>query len=254
MSKKHKKKRRIRKGRLFIVIIGFLFIILLILTLCYFVIKLIAPNFMIQEQVDAIFQPKKIGTVVLDAGHGGYDEGSSSIEGYCEKDITLSITLKTGKLLENKNVKVVYTRKDDRALGNRQGTDLHGRVNISNAADADYFLSIHTNSSENFNDGAHGSEVWTMFINNANIAFANNINDELVKIKRNESRGVKDEANHPLTILMYNQVPAALVEVGFISDEEEKNYLMSKSGQNELADALSKGILKTLKQDKEKKD
>ena len=75
--------------------------------------------------------------VVLDAGHGGHDPGNLG-NGYLEKNIALNIVLKVGELLEsNKDIKVIYTRKDDTFI------DLFVRGEIANKANADLFVSVH---------------------------------------------------------------------------------------------------------------
>ena len=80
-------------------------------------------------------------TVVIDAGHGGNDPGAVGRRGK-EKNINLSVALKLGKLIEANctDTKVVYTRKKDTFV------PLHRRAEIANAAKADLFISIHTNS------------------------------------------------------------------------------------------------------------
>lgn len=243
--KKGKKKRRIKKSRLFIFLSGLFLMIFLFLYIIYHIISFFNPDI-----VDLV-KPKKdyIGSVVLDPGHGDYDDGGVSIDGYLEKDITLAVALKIGKILENENIEVFYTRDQDEVFweGN-QASDLFARVNIANETKADAFISIHTNSSENYNDGAIGSEIWLRYTDDKNITLANNINDEMSKISWNENRGLKDEANHPLTVLIYNELPSILVELGFLSDDSDKENLISNKGQDEMAKAIAAGIVKTIRE------
>ncbi|MGA1546968.1 MAG: N-acetylmuramoyl-L-alanine amidase family protein, partial [Flavobacteriaceae bacterium] len=99
--------------------------------LFYFLfILFISPNALLNAQ-------EKPFVVVLDAGHGGHDSGNRG-NGYFEKKIALTIALKIGKQLENnKDFKVIYTRKSDVFV------DLIERANIANRSDADLFISIH---------------------------------------------------------------------------------------------------------------
>jgi N-acetylmuramoyl-L-alanine amidase len=95
--------------------------------------------------------------VVLDAGHGGQDYGANrfyeDLGRLNEKDITLSVTLKLGKMLEkNKDYKVIYTRKID------EYPSLTDRTNLANRSKADLFISIHCNASRR--SEAYGSETF----------------------------------------------------------------------------------------------
>ena len=89
-------------------------------------------------------------TIVLDSGHGGYDTGCIANDGTYEKDITLAIALKTGALLSSYGYHVVYTRTSDEvSWSNNNKDDLATRVAIAQETDADYYISIHMNASEN---------------------------------------------------------------------------------------------------------
>ncbi|HCC57545.1 MAG TPA: N-acetylmuramoyl-L-alanine amidase, partial [Solibacterales bacterium] len=85
----------------------------------------------------------KINRVVIDAGHGGHDQGTSGPHGLLEKDLTLDVAQRLGKLIEQRlGSEVIYTRSDDTYIG------LHERTAIANRSKADLFLSIHANSSK----------------------------------------------------------------------------------------------------------
>ena len=85
--------------------------------------------------------------VVIDAGHGGKFPGAH-YGGVYEKDLTLKVALKLGKLIEDgmPGVKVVYTRKTDKELGKDLASDLQARADIANKAGGDLFISIHVNA------------------------------------------------------------------------------------------------------------
>ncbi len=97
----------------------------------------------------------ELKTVVIDAGHGGKDPGAINGKTY-EKDITLSVALKLGKLIEDNypNIKVIYTRKTDKFV------ELHDRAAIANKNNADLFISIHVNAAAN--RSAQGHETFVM--------------------------------------------------------------------------------------------
>ena len=83
-----------------------------------------------------------MGRIVLDAGHGGHDEGTHGPTGYTEKDLVLDVTKRLGALIESRmGSEVIYTRTDDSFI------PLESRTHIANDAKADLFLSIHANSS-----------------------------------------------------------------------------------------------------------
>lgn len=94
--------------------------------------------------------------VVIDAGHGGKDPGAIGYSGFKEKDVALSVSLKLGKYIEEnfKDVEVVYTRDKDVFL------ELHERARIANKANADLFISLHANASDNRT--AYGSETFVL--------------------------------------------------------------------------------------------
>jgi len=102
-----------------------------------------------------------INVIVLDAGHGGTDPGAH-YAGVYEKDITLKVVLRLGKLIEQgmPGVKVVYTRTTDKALAATKQDDLQARADIANKAGGDLFLSVHVNASHF--TAARGAETLVM--------------------------------------------------------------------------------------------
>lgn len=90
-----------------------------------------------------------IATVMIDAGHGGYDGGTIGADGTCEKDLTLELALETGKQLQkiNPDIKVVYTRTSDKITWSEDEVeDLTARVEMAKKENADYYFSFHINS------------------------------------------------------------------------------------------------------------
>lgn len=174
-----------------------------------------------------------MATVMLDAGHGGYDNGAS-FNGRREKDDTLNLTLAIGNILENEGVDVLYTRTTDIYQSPLQ------KAQIANESDADYFISIHRNSSTTPN---MYSGVQTLVYENSGIpaVFAENINRELEKVGFNNI-GVEERKN--LAVLRRTKMPAALVEVGFINSENDNSIFDLKFP--EVAQAVANGILQTV--------
>lgn len=171
--------------------------------------------------------------VFLDAGHGGKDPGALG-NGLKEKDITLSVTLKVGEILKNHGITVGYSRTTDVFV------ELADRAKKANNFGADVFVSIHTNAAENIN--AKGVETFSYPGSVKGSRLAQAIQDSVLDDKLYTiNRGTKT-AN--FAVLRLTNMPAALVEMGFITNGEDANIL--KNRQNELAIAIAKGVLKFL--------
>jgi len=167
---------------------------------------------------------------IIDYGHGGNDPGGSG-NGLREKDLTLSIGKKISKILKDHGVRVVETRTSDKTVS------LNSRTNLANREKADIFVSIHVNAFTSAS--AHGVETFN-YPGSANGAkLAKSIQDEIVKAKLfKNSRGTKTANFH---VLRATNMPAALVELGFITNKDDASILKSKQG--DIALAVAKGIL-----------
>lgn len=218
----------------------------------------------------------KVNKVVIDAGHGGTMPGCVGKKSK-EKDITLAVALKFGKLIEKNcpEVKVIYTRKTDVTV------EVFRRAEIANDHKADLFISIHCNASEN--RGAHGVETFVMGLqkSEASIAIAKKENaDILLEKNYKENYGgfdpnsaeasvifslystayLKNSAilaskvqNHLLKntqladrkvqqagfwVLYKVAMPSILVELGFLSNKIEEEFLIKESTQDIMAISL----------------
>lgn len=171
--------------------------------------------------------------VVLDAGHGGANPGAV-YQGRQEKDDALALTLAIGNILEAEGVDVYYTRTTD-----VYETPLQ-KAQEANATGADYFVSIHRNSSPipNQYTGIE-SLVYSPYGEAARLAA--NINEELEDVGF-VNQGVNQRQN--LVVLRRTQMPAVLVEVGFINTDMDNQ--MFDDTFEETAQAIAKGILETL--------
>lgn len=172
-------------------------------------------------------------TIALDAGHGGSDFGAT-YKGRQEKDDTLRLVQAVGKILEDNGVNVVYTRTNDiYETPFKKATD-------ANAAGADYFISIHRNSSEKPNQY---SGVETLVFNNSGIKskLAENVNSSL-EAAGFKNLGINERPN--LVVLKRTQMPAILIEAGFINNDKD-NELFDDSFQK-IAQAIADGILTTI--------
>lgn len=171
--------------------------------------------------------------VVLDAGHGGENPGAI-YNGRQEKDDALALTLEIGRILEENGVEVIYTRETDVFETPLQ------KAQEANRAGADYFVSIHRNSSPVPNQYT-GIEtlVFNRYGEAARLAY--NINEELEEVGF-ENQGVNERTN--LAVLRRTQMPAVLVEVGFINTEADNALLDARF--DDVARAIADGILETV--------
>lgn len=168
--------------------------------------------------------------VWLDAGHGGKDPGAIG-NGLQEKNITLPVTLEVGKILERYGITVGYSRKNDVYVS------LEDRANKANNFGADIFVSIHCNAFEK--PSAHGVETYSHIGSVKGAKLAKSIHDEVIKAKLyTRNRGTKT-AN--FAVLRLTKMPAALIEMAFITNLEDAQLLKTK--QKEFATAIAKGIL-----------
>lgn len=171
--------------------------------------------------------------IVLDAGHGGANPGAT-YNGRQEKDDALALTLAIGAILEDNGVDVYYTRTADIYESPYQ------KATEANAAGADYFVSIHRNSSPYPNQYT-GIEtlVYNRYSEAARLAY--NINARLEQVGF-VNQGVNERPN--LVVLNSTQMPAVLVEVGFINTDAD-NRLFDEQF-DAIAQAIAEGILQTL--------
>jgi N-acetylmuramoyl-L-alanine amidase len=215
----------------------------------------------------------KIGKIVVDAGHGGHDTGTIGPNGLQEKDLVLDVALKLGKLLEDKlGAEVVYTRDDDTFI------PLETRTAIANKEQADLFISIHANSS----DDASARGIETYYLNFTSRADAlevaarenavseksiHELQDLVKKIALKEkigesrefaidvqrslytglsaknpslrNRGVKKA---PFVVLIGANMPSILAEISFVSNPDDAKKLKTNEYRQRIADSLFKGV------------
>jgi len=193
---------------------------------------------------DAI--PHKLSSkiIVVDAGHGGVDTGASR-SGILEKDINLAIALELRNVLNQYGAKVVLSRQTDIELSpecdsekvrGRYHRDLAARVEMAEESDADLFVSLHANAVSNTK--RQGAEVFYYAKSESSKALSNAIQAELSKVVK--SAPTANAGNY--FVLRRNKIPAALIEVGYITNKEERSLLQSPEYQRKLAEAIAKGI------------
>lgn len=185
-------------------------------------------------------------SITIDPGHGGSDPGAVYTEEdgtlYREADINLAVALKVRDILEANGVHVVMTRTKDVTV------ELRSRPELANSEKTALFLSVHTNSVE-ANEEANGFETWGSLETGRPLAgvtdksFASNVQRAVIKRTGAKDRGLKDSVN--LAVLKYSAMPSVLVEVGFITNQEERSNMFNDSYRDRLARGIAEGILET---------
>lgn len=215
----------------------------------------------------------KVGRIVIDAGHGGHDVGSTGPTGLREKDLVLDVSRRLGELVEQRlGWEVVFTRTDDTFV------PLEERTQIANHKRADLFLSIHANSSSLHS--ATGIETYYLNFTTSKAAldvaarenatsdktvydlqdllqkialkdkvdesreFAARIQSALYTMSvkmpaRTRDRGVRKA---PFVVLIGASMPSVLAEVGFISNPHDEALMKKPEYRQKIAEALYKGI------------
>ena len=171
--------------------------------------------------------------VVLDPGHGGSANGAS-YGGVNEKDLNLSITLQTAQLLEEEGVTVLLTRSDDRDMG------LYDRTALANGQEADLFVSIHCNASLT-NPSAMGVYTAAYSEEDEGWLLAQTLRRTVMEAA--EAGDMGTEARPNLAVLRTAQMPAALVECGYMSTPRELALLADPAYQARLAQGIAGGVL-----------
>lgn len=172
-------------------------------------------------------------SVMLDAGHGGSDPGAV-YEGRREKDDNLDLVLAIGEILQNNGVDVEYTRTTD-----VYQTPFQKAMEANNAG-VDFFVSIHRNSFPTDNQ-VMGVESLVYDLSGIKYEMAQNINDQLETVGF-VNLGVKARPN--LIVLRRTNMPAVLVEAGFINSDTDN--MLFDNNFNDIALAIADGILDTL--------
>lgn len=173
-------------------------------------------------------------TIVVDPGHGGSDPGATGVTGLREKEINLAVAKILVKLLEEAGAKVLVTRSGDQSVSNQM------RVELANEAKADVYVSIHANAYPN--PESNGTETHYCPDTGNSVAsrfLAGQLQRELVAVLGLRDRGVKENSFYVLT---KNEMPAALVELGFLSNPEEEELLKKESTHIDAAKAIYQGL------------
>jgi N-acetylmuramoyl-L-alanine amidase len=176
--------------------------------------------------------------VVIDPGHGGKDPGAIGIGGVQEKEIILDISQQIDKILEKQGLKAVLTRSSDYFVS------LEGRTDMANRMDADLFVSIHANSINLSRQDVSGLE--TYYYKNGK-ALADTLHRNVVRSVKVQDRGVKKARFY---VLRHSEMPAALVEVGYVTGADDAAKLRDPSYRRQMAEAIARGIIEYIQRNR----
>jgi len=218
--------------------------------------------------------------VVVDAGHGGKDSGTYGF-GIYEKDVVLDVALKVGELLDiHKDIEVIYTRKKDvfiglnerAVIGNKAKADLFVSIHCNGVGSSSpygsetFVLGLHRNQDnlevamkenqvieleEDYEEkyGGFDPKSPESYIGfslmqeeylDQSILLADYIQKNFTKNLNRKNRGVKQAG---FLVLRETYMPSVLVELGFLSNKKENNFLRSKNGQSHLANQISQAVI-----------
>ena len=180
--------------------------------------------------------------IILDAGHGGEDGGTSSTDGTKEKDINLAVTLRLKAMLESAGFQVKMTRETEQ----RKVSDIKNRLKLIQNTPNCIFISIHQN---HFSESKYnGTQVFYSKNHEDSKAIAEDIQNQVVTFIQPENKREIKPATESIYLLWNTNVPAVLVECGFLSNPSEAQLLKDVSYQDKMAFSIFCGILKYMSQ------
>jgi N-acetylmuramoyl-L-alanine amidase len=174
--------------------------------------------------------------VMIDPGHGGKDSGAVGIGGLQEKNIILPISQKLARILQQNGVQVILTRNSDYFVS------LQGRLDLAERANADVFVSIHTNSAGLQRPDVSGLETYYY---DSGLSLARIVHSNILRSVNVRDRGVRRARFY---VLRKSSMPSILIEAGYMTGREDIAKLKNPQYQNQMAEAIARGVLQYLKQ------
>ena len=181
--------------------------------------------------------PNRRVVVAIDPGHGGRDPGAVGINGLQEIQVIFPISLRVSELLEAQGITVVMTRRSNSTLG------LQDRADIANRAQANLFVSIHANAISLSRPDVNGIE--TYHASETGRRLAASLQASMLAATGMRDRGVKQARFY---VLRQTAMPAALVEVGFVTGAQDAPRLADPAWRETMAQAIARGILQYIQQ------
>ena len=221
----------------------FAFQICLLLSVC-----LLAVWGMIRESVQTQNTLKTTPTVIIDAGHGGFDGGAVAGDGTVEKDINLEISLKLASILRFNGFEVIMTRTEDTgtdsvsgSVATRKKNDLENRLLLMEKNPDALYISVHLNKFTT--SAASGTQVF--YTPNFKEAYELSmlVQKSVVNMLQPENTRTVKQGTSATYLLKNAKVPAIIVECGFLSNKSDLQKLKSEDYQSQMAFAIASGII-----------
>ena len=195
-----------------------------------------SPNQRNPQPQPRIQLPKGKLLVIIDPGHGGKDPGAIGIGGVQEKNVILPIGKRVAEILQENGVQVIMTRNSDYFV------TLPGRVEMAARAKADVFVSIHANSAGAGRPDVNGLETYYY---DSGLSLARAVHSKILQSLNVKDRGVRRARFY---VLRKSSMPSILVETGYLTGREDIAQLRTSAYQNQMAEAIARGILQYLQQ------
>jgi N-acetylmuramoyl-L-alanine amidase len=218
----------------------------------FFVAAMVAAILLLPSvtgDLSAMQTPK--GTIVIDAGHGGFDGGATGrATGIPEDGINLAVAKKLQSLFEKNGYEVIMTREDENAVGDNKDEDMARRREIIASSGADIVISIHMNKFPSAS--VSGPQVFYYEKSTEGEELAKLIQQELIEALDPPKQRVEHPEDY--YILCSGDCPAVIVECGFLSNEREEALLITDEYQAECAKAIYRGADAYLEQRTQSED
>lgn len=187
-------------------------------------------------------------TIVIDPGHGGPDGGAKGIDGTQEKGISLAVSEKLRDYLQQSGALVYLTREEDKdladadtdGLSRRKSEDIRKRLQFIHDKEADFFVTIHLNAIPSPRWSGAQTFYYPKFPESKHLAQM--IQAEIVRNLENTDRTAL--SINGIYLLKHAEIPGSLVEIGFLSNEEERELLKQEDYQRQMAGSIYEGILR----------
>lgn len=194
-------------------------------------------------------------TIVIDPGHGGPDGGAVGADQTTEKDIALTVAKKLRNYLQQAGALVYLTRETDKdlaaddtkGLSRRKSEDIRNRLQFIHNKEADFFVSIHLNAIPSPRWSGAQTFYYGKFAESKHLAEM--IQAEFIRNLENTTRSAL--AITGMYLLKYAEVPGSLVEIGFLSNEAERENLKQEAYQRQIAGSIYEGMLRYVTEEKQ---
>lgn len=192
--------------------------------------------------------------IIIDAGHGGYDGGAQAADGTQEKNINLAIALKLKEYLSLGGFNVILTRDKDEgieddvtaSIAKRKVSDMKKRLKIINDNEDAVFVSIHLNKFTT--SSVSGAQVFYSQNNEKSVKLATEIQKSVVNMLQKDNERQVKKGDKSIFLLKNANIPAVIVECGFLSNKEELSLLKDDDYQSKMAFSIYCGIMEYFQQ------